>query len=830
MDHLTLSFFGAFQATLGDRPLTAFRSAKVQGILVYLVLTQQPQTREGLAALFWPDEPEAVAKQNLRQSIFRLRQVLGDADVQPATYLLVTRLTVQFNPASDHALDVAAFLSDLNRAQLEPAVTWYRGELLPGFTCDSLPFDEWLQQERERLHRLALGALFELADYSLARADYPKAQSLARQQLAWEPWREEAHRQLMQALALSGERSAALAQYETCRAVLQAELGIEPTAETEALAARIRVQQPEHQAHALAQRRLTVPFVGRNREVEALVNAYQRAGRDGVQVVTLVGEAGIGKTRLAQQFLDWAATQGADVLRSRAFETGEGLAYQPLTHLLRPRLERENAPDDLLSDLWLTQLTRILPELRDRYPDLSEPTQEEATARQHLFEAITRLGQALAQRAPLVLFLDDWHWADAASLDALHYAALRWSEEGAPILVLLTLRQETLTESPDLQRWLTYLKHAVAWVQLHVTKLSKAETEHLIRALLEPEEGDTHAPPPGVETQSLLTRFSHWLFAETAGHPLFLVEMLKTLVEDGLLRPAPASALWHVDGSKFDEQVVRSRGAALLGVREISRGWLGYNLPLQLTSFIGREKEIADINGLLDSARLVSLTGSGGTGKTRLSQEVGAQLLMEFPHGVWFIELAPLSDAAQIMPALARVFGLQEVPFNPLADRVLDYLRDKELLLILDNCEHLIEACARLADDLLHQCAGLKILASSREALGIAGEMVYRIPPLMDSESTQLFVERARAVHSNFKLTDANVASIAQICRCLDNIPLALELAAARVKLLTPEQLASRLDDRFRLLIGGSRTALPRHQTLRALLDWSYNCTFADLR
>ena len=197
MDHLTLSFFGAFQATLGDRPLTAFRSAKVQGILVYLVLTQQPQTREGLAALFWPDEPEAVAKQNLRQSIFRLRQVLGDADAQPAPYLLVTRLTVQFNAASDHVLDVAAFLSDLNRAQLEPAVTWYRGELLPGFTCDSLPFDEWLQQERERLHRLALGALFELADYSLARADYPKAQSLARQQLAWEPWREEAHQQLM---------------------------------------------------------------------------------------------------------------------------------------------------------------------------------------------------------------------------------------------------------------------------------------------------------------------------------------------------------------------------------------------------------------------------------------------------------------------------------------------------------------------------------------------------------------------------------------------------------------------------------------------------------
>jgi predicted ATPase/class 3 adenylate cyclase len=247
------------------------------------------------------------------------------------------------------------------------------------------------------------------------------------------------------------------------------------------------------------------------------------------------------------------------------------------------------------------------------------------------------------------------------------------------------------------------------------------------------------------------------------------------------------------------------------------------NLPLQLTSFVGREKEIADIKGLLNSARLVTLTGSGGTGKTRLAQEVGAEELSAFANGVWLIELAPLSDPAQIIPALAQVFGLQELPFNPLANLVLDYLRDKKSLLLLDNCEHLIEACARLADDLLHQCAGLKILASSREALGIAGEVAYRIPSLADSESTQLFVERARAANSNFKLTDSNASAIAQICHRLDGIPLAIELAAARARLLSAEQIAARLDDRFRLLVGGSRTALPRQQTLRALIDWSYD-------
>jgi predicted ATPase/class 3 adenylate cyclase len=247
------------------------------------------------------------------------------------------------------------------------------------------------------------------------------------------------------------------------------------------------------------------------------------------------------------------------------------------------------------------------------------------------------------------------------------------------------------------------------------------------------------------------------------------------------------------------------------------------NLPVQLTSFIGREKEMAEIEALLRSARLVTLTGSGGTGKSRLSVEIGRGELSSFTSGVWLIELAPLADPSQIIPTVAQVFGLQEHPFGPLAALLMDYLRDKKILLILDNCEHLIEACARLADDLLHQCTGLKILASSREALGIAGEVAYHIPSLADSESTRLFTERALAVNPNFHLTESNSSSVVQICSRLDGIPLAIELAAARVKLLSPEQIAARLDDRFRLLVGGSRTALPRQQTLRALIDWSYD-------
>jgi predicted ATPase/class 3 adenylate cyclase len=261
-----------------------------------------------------------------------------------------------------------------------------------------------------------------------------------------------------------------------------------------------------------------------------------------------------------------------------------------------------------------------------------------------------------------------------------------------------------------------------------------------------------------------------------------------------------------------------------------------HNLPLQMTSFIGREKEMAAVKGLLHSARLVTLTGPGGTGKTRLSLETAAIMLAQYADGVWLVELAPLSDPALVPAITARTLGLREQSAAQMIALLQEYLEHKQLLLILDNCEHVIEACARLAGILLQSCPKLSILTSSREALGIAGEVSFRVPPLTfpeagalptdetlaQSEAVRLFVDRVSAVSPGFSLTPTNAPAIVQVCLRLDGIPLAIELAAARTRMLQVAEIAQRLDDRFRLLTGGSRAALPRHQTLRASIDWSY--------
>jgi predicted ATPase/DNA-binding XRE family transcriptional regulator len=262
-----------------------------------------------------------------------------------------------------------------------------------------------------------------------------------------------------------------------------------------------------------------------------------------------------------------------------------------------------------------------------------------------------------------------------------------------------------------------------------------------------------------------------------------------------------------------------------------------HNLPVSLTSFVGRDSELEEVTALLASTRLLTLTGVGGCGKTRMALQVARQACDSYTHGTWVAELGPLTDPAQVAPRVAAVLGIRETAEEPIASSLIRGLRARHILLVLDNCEHLLDACAELLDAVLRNCPDISVLATSREPVGVGGEVVWRVPSLAVPEArlamsldhlernacVRLFSDRARAVQPRFALTPRNAPAVAQICQRLDGIPLAVELAAARIGTLTPEQLAERLDQRFRLLTGGTRTALPRQQTLVATLDWSYD-------
>ena len=313
-------------------------------------------------------------------------------------------------------------------------------------------------------------------------------------------------------------------------------------------------------------------------------------------------------------------------------------------------------------------------------------------------------------------------------------------------------------------------------------------------------------------------------------------------IESGALKPSRALTLILLDklGIPEIEQpywVLFARGLSSMPA------WSGgsfagkplTNLPAFLTTFIGRKNEQAEIIKLIGQHRLVTLTGSGGVGKTRLAVKVGEQLLADYGNGVWLAELASLSESELLPQTVAGLFGLVVQSDIPATEMLVNFLRTKTLLLVLDNCEHLLNSCALLADRLLKNCPGLKIIATSREALGIMGEVIYRVPSLQlmdgqqaiekirENESIRLFEERCQLVQPDFKLTLENVSSVVQICSRLDGIPLAIELAAGRVNIFSTEQIAIQLDESFRILTGGSRTALPRQQTMRASLDWSWN-------
>ncbi len=325
----------------------------------------------------------------------------------------------------------------------------------------------------------------------------------------------------------------------------------------------------------------------------------------------------------------------------------------------------------------------------------------------------------------------------------------------------------------------------------------------------------------GYGGQTLLSRSTYELVADSLPDGVSLRDLGLHRLRD-LARAEQVYQLCHAD-LPDDFGALRSLSAFLS------------NLPLQISTLVGREAEIAEVRELIGRSRLLTLTGAGGCGKTRLALQVAAEVLDDHPDGVWWVDLAPISDPALVASEVAATLSIRELPSQPVIDTLTTQLAERRLLIGLDNCEHLLQACAELAATLLEACPGVVILATSRESVGVEGEQGWRVPSLQvpeaelapaaltGVEAVQLFCDRARHARPNFRLVDANAQAVATICRRLDGIPLAIELAAARVRLLTPQEIADAMRERFVLLTGGSRTAMPRQRTLEASVDWSHD-------
>jgi tetratricopeptide (TPR) repeat protein len=427
--------------------------------------------------------------------------------------VIAERDSLAFNLGAGLDLDLAQVEAALRGepATLPAAIAAYRGDFLEGFSLNDTPeFENWAGLQREVWHRRLASVFDRLSQTQAERGEQIAAIETATRWVGHDPLNEAAHRRLMELHFAHGNRSAALQAYEAGREILKRELDTEPEPETQALAERIRTAQiHSREPQKRAAPHGDAPFVGRSAEHTALVKTFYDVRRYQTRLITLEGEPGIGKTRLAKEFLRWAGAQGAVALEGRAFETGSRVPYQPVVEALRSAPIHSAA----LTPVWWAELSRLMPELHDRYPDLPSPLMlGEAEAQTRLFESVFRLVQALADNAPVVVLIDDVHWADAASLDLLRYGLRRWNAAALPVLVLFTLRTEDLAASPSLAEWLAGLARDVSLARLRLGPLTPDETLALANAMIAPDDQRLNASA---------------LFAATGGHPLFIVETIR---------------------------------------------------------------------------------------------------------------------------------------------------------------------------------------------------------------------------------------------------------------------------------------------------------------
>src|SRR6266566_1480029 len=723
MGLLRLSVLGTPEV-FHDGSRLSFALRKAQALLLYLAVERGMHPRSKLAAFLWPDSEPHAARTALRNALALLRRLLADPDADAAAsphslspgqgaHLRSQGELLGLNPQAPLELDLdvvqqawkeiqalSTLPSEPQRAalvaQMQHALSLVRGPFLDGFWLkEETGFDEWHEQQQQQWQvRLQL-LCDRLSAWQEAAGEQEQARATLLRWLALDPLQEEVYRRLMRAHLALGDPTAALHVYATCRARLAEELRVKPSVDTVALAEHIRAtaarrgSSPARFATTPAERRppgeLVTPLVGRQASFSHLVGSFQQARGGQPQAVLVVGEAGIGKTRLAREWVAWATAQGALVLAGQAFEMGGRLPYQPLVEALRPRLEAENAPEDLLEDLWLAELARLLPELRVRYPDLPTPTEDELTAKGRLFEAVARLLDVLAQRAPLVLLFDDLHWMDGASLDLLRYLGHDWIRQGSRVLLLATVRSEGLELHAPLAAELSDLGRDLPVSQVSLQPLSQSETLQLLEAVVGAREPGMAVPSravaaPSSEVEKPLVGLGDVLFAQTGGQPLYLLETLKLLRErqwlvprlgaDGVFRLEPTLDIAEAVAQEWSQrELLPPSVRAMLLARLAPLSQTARQL-VQASAVLGTQAsakllwQVAEVDVQVGVEALEEAEGLGilveeSAGGPVGGQEVGRQATYRFSHDlirdVVFTELGEARRQVLHQRALARL-------------------------------------------------------------------------------------------------------------------------------------------------------------------------------
>ena len=607
MSVLSLSVLGQPEVRRGGQVIK-FRTRKELALLIYLTVEGGMHSREKLQALLWPERDTAHGRMLIRRTLAFLRQALNDTDKHS---LIIERDLLGIAPASIeldlHLLDTAfsSVRTSLHAETLQgearhhvlsyllSTLACFHGPFLEGFSLTgAAAFENWISIQRATVQR-RLDLIFDhLSTLQMEDGKTEDAIETTNRWIVCEPLHEIAVQRLMQLYLAAGYREMALQTYETFRTRLALELQVEPLPEIRALADQIRRETPPRFVPTTKQFSqntsdwLKSPLIGRTQQYAQLVEAYYATRQGQVRVVLVEGEAGIGKTRLVTDFLNWVSGQDADVLRGQVFETGGRPPYQPLVDALRSRLEQENAPEDLLTDIWLAELSRLLPELRDRYPDLPQPLADKVTTKTRLHEAVVRLGQALSRRSPFVLWLDDVQWADAASLDLLHTLGQRFLESGCAALLIVCMRSEGLIAVPALGTWVASLERNLPVTRLVLGPLTYKDTVQLVEVvLLSPVQRETrNAVPSPHHPSSLSKQFSHWLFNETQGQPLYISETFKALLERKVLTfTVDADGQRVIDMPATVQQTMALSNFLPAGVRNVIRARLMQLTPAALT-------------------------------------------------------------------------------------------------------------------------------------------------------------------------------------------------------------------------------------------------------